>query len=229
MKHAIKWVSILIIMTVMWSTHAEEVWKITSLNWEPYSGATIASQGNAIQELRELLKKADIRLIVEFCPWKRAQLTAKGPDYVGYFPAWPEEVADGFVASPPIDWSEISILKRADTELEFNSIDELFEKYTVGIIHTYVYPKVITDAMAKYPNHVDKTPNEASLLKKLSVGRCQAAITDPNVMMYLAETEGISNITPVQVVMKKELVLALRDQPDNQARIDLLKKLLDSN
>ncbi len=46
--------------TVIFKVSAEEVWVITSLNWQPYSGAALANQGNSIQRLRELLKKDNI-------------------------------------------------------------------------------------------------------------------------------------------------------------------------
>ncbi len=217
-------VSVMMIFAV--NSYPEETWKITSLNWEPYSGAELTNQGNSVQKLRELLKKEGIRLIVEFYPWKRAQMLAKTKEYVGYFPAWPEEVYESFTASPAVDWSEVGILKHSGNRVSFESIDDLFKKYKVGVVQTYVYPKDIADAMKKYPDHTDGAPDEVSLLKKLSAGRHPVAITDPTVMMYLAVKNGIHNIEAVKVVMNKELVLAFRDDEDNMDRINLLKKLL---
>ena len=209
------------------NSYAEETWKITSLNWEPYSGDTLTSQGNAIQELREVLRKNGIRLLVEFYPWLRAQKKAKTKEYVGYFPAWPEEVAEGFIASPPVDWSEVALMKKSDLIIKYDSIDDLVKKYKVGIVKTYIYPQEIADALKKYPSNADGSPNELSLLKKLSKGRIQVAITDPNVMQYLASKQGIDNIEMMKVVMKKELVVAFRDDDDNKPNIKLLKELLN--
>lgn len=217
-------VSVMMIFAV--NSYPEEIWKIASLNWEPYSGAALADEGNSVQKLRELLKKEGISLTVEFYPWKRAQMLAKTKEYVGYFPAWPEEVYEGFIASPAVDWSEVGILKQSGNRVSFENIDDLFKKYRVGLVQTYVYPKEIADAMKKYPAHTDEAPDEISLLKKLSAGRHPLAITDPSVMMYLARRNGIDNVEPVKVVMKKELVLAFRDDEDNLDRINLLKKLL---
>lgn len=215
-----------IIITFANNSHAGETWKITSLNWEPYSGLELPDQGSSIQKLREILGKEGIRLIVEFYPWKRAQYKAKTKEYVGYFPAWPEEAADNFIVSLPVDWSEVGILKQSGSRVNFESIDALFKKYNVGVVQTYVYPKLISDAMKKYPDHVDRAPNEISLLKKLSAGRHSVAITDPNVMMYLAGKEGITNVETLKIIMKKKLIVAFRDDEDNRNRIHLLKKLL---
>jgi len=208
-------------------SYAEETWKITSLNWEPYSGDTLTSQGNSIQKFREVLRKKGIRLLVEFYPWLRAQKKAKTKEFIGYFPAWPEEVAEGFIASPPVDWSEVGLMKNSALDITFSSIDDLVKKYKVGIVKTYIYPDEITKALKKYPHHADGSPNELSLMKKLSKQRIKVAITDPNVMLYLASKEGIDNIELIKVVMKKELVVALRDTKDNKACINLLKELLN--
>ena len=219
--------ALFVVMIFAVNSPAEENWKIASLNWEPYAGAEMATQGNSIQKLRVLLRKEKINLIVEFYPWKRAQRIAEKKEYVGYFPAWPEEVYEGFTASPAVDWSELGIMKHSESSVYFESIDDLFKKYMVGIVQTYAYPKVIDDAVKKYPNHTENAPNEISLLKKLAMGRHPAAITDPTVMMYLAGRNGIYNVETVKVVMKKELVVAFRDDEDNRNRINLFRKLLN--
>lgn len=215
-------------VSIVWGSQAKaETWILTSLNWQPYSGAEMASQGNSIQKLRMLLKKQGITLVIEFYPWKRAQYRAGKPEYVGYFPAWPEEVAEGFVASLPVDWSVLGYIKQKNSNIEFDTIQRLFEKYKVGIVSTYVYPKVVQEAMKAYPKHVDYTPNEVSLLKKLSVGRFQVALTDPNVMMYLAEKKGIYNVEPMEKILEdKPLVIAFRKGADNQKRIVFFEKIL---
>ncbi len=83
------------------------------------------------------------------------------------------------------------------------------------------------DAIKKYPKNVDKSKDEVALLKKLSIGRHDVSITDPNVMMYLAKQEGISNVEPMEEIIEKTaLVIAFRDDAENHARIELLKELV---
>lgn len=221
---------IILIVTFMSNVYAEETWKIVSISWEPYSGPEIKNQGRSIQKLRELLQKENIKLIVEFYPWKRAKyLVKKDKEFVGIFPAWPEDVFDGALISPAIDWSEIAIIKVSGSVVNFNSIDELFEKYPIGIVSTYIYPKVITDAMAKYSHNVGYAPNERSLLKQLEGARELAAITDPLVMQYQAKKEGITNLEVISIIMQKELVLAFRDDEENRNRLTLLTRLIEES
>jgi len=216
----------IILCTVCDYSYADETWKITSLNWEPYSGDRLKSQGNSVQKLREILKKKGIRLLVEFYPWLRSQKKAASKEYIGYFPAWPEEVAEGFIASSIVDWSDVGLIKHKDVNLRSGNIEELIQHHCLGIVKTYVYPDEIANVVKKYASKVDGSPNEFSLLKKLSTRRIEIAITDPNVMIYLADKEGLSNIEPVRVIMKKELVVALRNDDENKHRIKILNQLL---
>lgn len=204
-----------------------ETWKITSLDWQPYSGSDMTNKGKSIQKLQTLLKAQGIDLVVEFYPWKRAQALAGQKDYVGYFPAWPEEVYSGFIASDPIDWSNLGALVASDSAIKWTTIDDLFKNNKVGIIETYAYPDYIQAAIKKYPNNVDKSPDETILLKKLSMKRIDAGLTDPDVTLYLAQKENITNIKVLnKSIEKKALVIAFRAGEDNKKRIELINKLL---
>jgi len=205
---------------------AGEIWKITSLDWQPYSDSKSPTQGNSIQKLRTLLKKADIDLIVEFYPWARAQEIAKQNGYVGYFPAWPEEVGEGFIASPAVDWSEVGVMTYIGSGLEWTSLEKLF-KSKVGLVSSYEYPEEIDKLAFSRPRNVDPTPNEMALLKKLSAARIDAAITDPTVMFYLAEEVGIDNIKVLKVLRKSALVVAFRNDAKNLEKMKVLEGLLE--
>ena len=200
-------------------------WKITSLNWEPYAGKNLPDQGKSIQKLRHLLAKKGIDLIVEFYPWRRARIIAKTEGYVGYFPAWPEEIEDGFTASPRIDWSQIAIMKRKNAHITYKSLSDLFKKYSVGVIRTYSYPGIIEKAIHNSPGNVDRAPNESSLLLKLSHNRHPVAITDPKVMLYLAKEKNITNVETAEIIMTKQLVIALKKCKETQDRIKIINSL----
>lgn len=205
---------------------AGEVWKIASLNWEPYSSALMTTQGNSIQKLRLLLKRVDIELVVEFYPWRRAQQLAKEPGYVGYFPAWPEEVVEGFTASPAVDWSSIGVMKRPGFNSAGEDLGKMFRESKVGLISTYVYPESISREAARHASSVSYAPNEKSLLRMLSKGRYDYAITDPYVMGYLADFAGEYQVEVDRVLMKKALVLAIRNDEHTRDRLELLGRLL---
>ncbi|MCP4115019.1 MAG: amino acid ABC transporter substrate-binding protein [Desulfobacteraceae bacterium] len=205
-------------------------WRITSLDWQPYSGSDMRDQGKSIAILKDVLARNGIELIVEFYPWRRAQYLARQPKYLGYFPAWPEEVAEGFVASQPVDWSYIGVLAPTGSNLTWENIDTLYKNHKVATIVTYAYPREIEDAMKRFPGNVITSPNETLCAKMLVGKRAEAAITDPNVMLYSAKQVGITNIEILKKdLRKKALVIALRNDDANRERIEFLNKILTEN
>ena len=88
MKHFNVIIFILLLsFTLGTAARAGEVWRITSLDWQPYSDSQSSTLGKSVEKLRSLLKNEGIDLIVEFYPWARAQDIAQQDGYVGYFPA----------------------------------------------------------------------------------------------------------------------------------------------
>ena len=204
---------------------AAEKWKITSLAWEPYSGKNLPDHGKSIVKLRQALQLSGIKLEVEFLPWARAKTTATQPGYIGYFPAWPEEVEENFVASPPIDWSEISIMARRRICIPDN-IDSLFARHIVGLVKTYQYPEEIDKAAKRYSDNVDQAPDENSLVRKLARGRCEVAITDPSVMKYYAKKNGIENIVVLKQLFTTPLVVAIKKSEYSDRILEIITKAL---
>lgn len=208
---------------------AGQFWRVASLNWEPYSGAEMSTQGNVVQRLRCLLKAVDVQLLVEFYPWARAQEFAKEPEFEGYFPAWPEEVLPGFLASEPLAWSDVSVMTYAGSNVEWTDLETLFKEQYVGLIRTYAYSDAVMKLAKQYAENVTLLPSETSLLKKLSRGHISAAITDSAVMQYLAERMALGNIKFLKELKRKPLVMAFRDTPENRKRLALLNMLITDN
>ncbi len=204
-----------------------ETWKITSLEWPPYSGKDLEGNGTAIEALRSALKTKGIELVVEFYPWERAQKMASDPGYVGYFPAWPEEVGEGFVGSNGVQNSTVGVLFKKGADIQWTSVNELFSKYKVGLIKSYVYPAAIQKASAANPGNTSPASNEETLLKKLAGGRMDVAITDPKVMLFYAQQANISDIEASTATLEeKPLVVSFADKPENQSRLKLLNEIL---
>ncbi len=61
----------LLLTVILLPTVYAEVWRITSLNWQPYSGDDLPHRGSAITLLSKVLETEGIILEVEFYPWSR--------------------------------------------------------------------------------------------------------------------------------------------------------------
>lgn len=204
------------------------VWRIASLQWQPYSGSDLEGEGRSIEALRHLLASSNIELQVDFFPWKRAKDYARSKDYIGYFPAWPDEVDSGFVPSPAVDWSWISVIHHKEIAVTHKSLSHLFRDYRVAIISSYTYPKEIYIAAKAYPEHTFSISDEYSMLMMLSHQHIDIGITDGDVVRYYADKLGVSNVGTAFHLMRIPLVIALRDTPDNQQVINEITVMLNS-
>ncbi|MES0808951.1 hypothetical protein ABLO27_05680 [Roseibium sp. SCPC15] len=207
-----------------------ETWKIAAPEWPPYASATLAKNGKAIAALRNALAKAGIDLKVEFMPWTRAQTVAGSPDYTGYFPAWPEEVLDGFTASDPVAWSMVGIAQRSDTTIEWSTLEDLFLNYRVGFVKTYVYPSDMQRQIYRYYDPDDGAENEQDLARVLAAGRVDVALTDPIVMLHTAQDLSLDGIDEtVTILQRHPLVLAFTKHGNYEDKLRLLNGLLSEN
>lgn len=218
--------ALILALTIVSPAVAGEKWKITSLAWEPYSGHDLSHQGKSIEKLRKALQACDVELVVEFFPWARAKATATQPGYIGYFPAWPEEVKEGFIASPPVDSSKIAIMSQGKRNIP-KDLDSIFATNIVGLIKNYTYPEEIEKVAKRHKRNIDAAPDENSLVRKLIRGRCDLAITDPAVMKYYAQKNGLKNIVILKELSTNPLVLAIRKSEQSEHILKILTKALN--
>ena len=209
------------------STLIAETWRIAALEWPPYASPDLPNDGIAVQVLRDILQTVDIDLHVEYMPWPRAQALARTGAYVGYFPAWPEEIKPGFIASEPIVTSVVGVIQRKEAPIDLGPIDTVFEDYRVGYVNTYVYPSPIQRQIDDPRNTGNGCDNERDLARKLSAGRVDLAITDPLVILHFAKDLGIEGLEAHPTTLfEKPLVLAFPNQFAFDSRREILNNLL---
>ncbi len=112
-------------------------------------------QGSAIEKFRQLFAKDNIELQADFPPRKRAKRIARSnEEYIGVYPAWPLEVSTPVLVSPTIACSSIAVFANIDSHVQYTSIEQLFQDYSVGLVKAYVYPKMIEWVRIKYPRNI---------------------------------------------------------------------------
>lgn len=204
-----------------------ETWRIASLEWPPYSGSALQDGGLAVQALRAALGRADIDLVVDYMPWTRAHAIAKSPAYVGYFPAWPEEVLEGFAPSLPVSQSVVGAVMNADADLNWSNVEDLFDRHRIGFVGSYVYPIEIQREILEHYQVEDGAENEHDLARVLAAGRVDVVLTDPNVLRFVAAELSIkSRDYKVHVFHEHPLVMAFTKRAGFAEKRDLLNNLL---
>lgn len=206
---------------------AVEKWKITSLDWQPFSGKTLPDGGAGIAVLRAALKAEGIELVVEFYPWTRAIETAKEPGYAGVYPSWPEDVGEGFTRSPVLFKSAVGFVEPKAKPLVWNKLDDLKGK-TIGTVQDYgntaEFMKLVKAGTIKTQVVVDDVTN----IKKVAAGRIDGAFIDLANLDYFLKNDAKDIAASVQanpkVLDTKDLVLGINDKFANKNAVDILKR-----
>ena len=208
-------------------TMAAEKWKVTSLDWQPFTGKALPEGGAGIAVLRAALKAEGIELVVEFYPWTRAIETAKDPSYAGFYPSWPEDVGEGFIKSPVLFKSAVGFVEPKAKPLVWTTLDDLKGK-TIGTVQDYGntpdFMKHIKSGAIKTQVVVDDLTN----IKKVAGGRIDGAFIDLVNLDYYLKNDAKDIAASVQANPKslgtKDLVLGINAKFVNKNAAEILKR-----
>lgn len=170
------------------TAHAQQVVKLTSTEWCPFTCIAEPEKGFGSLVVREAFKAAGVTAEAEYVPWLRAVEKAKNSTEVsGYFLAYPEEVQDGFVASPPMFSSRIG-LALLDTKTAPSATVAALKGLKIGVVAGYGNSKILTDAIAAGLK-TDEVPDDSTNIRKLAAGRIDAIEIDEFVLAHLLRTD----------------------------------------
>jgi polar amino acid transport system substrate-binding protein len=205
---------------------ADDVVRISTLDWPPYTGKDLPSGGATTEVVRAAFEKAGLDVEVEYRPWKRAiDMAADGTDgVIAYFPGYHCHHREGFVASEPIGNGPLGFAENVEAPIIWSSLDDIGEQQLkIGTVLGYANTdefdaKVGTGWIIAIPSNDDVTN-----LKKLMRRRIDAVVIDALVLEYLKATEpslkdGAEklqfNEKPLE---EKTLYLCFRDDDDGRA------------
>lgn len=171
------------------AAHAETV-KLTSLEWPPYTGAALPSQGGVTEIVRKALSSQGHALEVEFLPWNRAVNKAeKGTDgVVGYFPEYYSDDTKN-TQSDAIGFGPLGLVENIGSPILWAGINDL-KALRLGVVDGYINTTEIDTAIAanQFPN-LNLAPHDASNIMLVGANRLDAAVIDKFVLGYLLETD----------------------------------------
>lgn len=168
---------------------AENVVRLTSLDWPPYTRA--ADPHGAIEDVvRQAFKAVGYTLVVDYLPWNRAVENASSdPRYVGYFPEYASDaIAADFIFSAPVGRGPLGLAERKAQPVSWRTLDDL-SQIPIGVVSGYVNTRAFDQRVADGRLHVDEAQSDAQNLRKLVAGRVRAVVIDGNVMTYLLRND----------------------------------------
>jgi len=165
-------------------------YKITSLDWAPYTNDKLPAQGASSAVVTEAFKAAGNTLKIEFYPWSRAVDMAKTDKaYIGYFPEYYSKANEAdFLYSDPIGVGPLVFVERKSDPVKWDSYDSLKSK-RIGVVKDYVNTDELDAKIASKMLKSDEAPDDAKNILKLAAGRVDVAVIDVNVFNYLVKND----------------------------------------
>ncbi len=199
-------------------THADTLY-LTSLEWPPYSSASMPSQGVSVAVAKAALESMGHELVVEFFPWSRAiALATYNPKYSGYFPEYYYESED-FLFSDPMGKGPLGFVENVDNPVEWSSLSDL-TSVRIGVVQDYINTEALDQMIANGEISAQPVMSDAQNVLKVASGRIDMAVIDSNVLSYLLESDSrmAMAIGKVQMndtlLVEKELYIAFKNNAE---------------
>ncbi len=214
---------------------AEKSIKLSSLDWPPYTGPSLADKGATAAVVKAAFEAAGYKVQIDFFPWERAVAMAKDANsgYAGYFPEYfSADNEKDFLYSAPIGNGPLGLAQNTTAPITFGSIDDL-SKIKIGVVQGYLNTEEFDKRVAAGQIKTEEVVSDVQNVKKLEAKRIPAAVIDANVLQYLLKTEAASAKGKVDmhstVLEDKKLFICFRKGPQGdeyaKALAEGLKKI----
>lgn len=182
-----------------------EVVTLTSLDWCPYTCANSSGQGVTSAIVRAAFKSQGYDLKIQFLPWNRAVFNARNePEVAGYFPEYPGSTP-GFKLSPEIGFGPLGLVEAVDKPVVWKTVADL-ANVKLGIVSGYLNTPDLDQRISAHAQPIDMAMDDASNIRKVGVGRIDAAVIDANVFNYLLKNDPSLAVVKTKVRMNPRLL-----------------------
>lgn len=221
----------LLLFSILLSPQAQakgERWLIATLEWPPFICSKCPGNGAAGAALRKVLKSENITVEYAFYPFVKARKVADKQNFVGYYPAWREELLEGFELSAPLFSSPLVFLENRKKPLVWKKLSDLKGKkfaVTSGYGNTGEFNKLADDKLIMIEEFLD----DDVPLKRLNEGAVDGILMDYSVAQYYLnevypQYKKNIEINP-RIIEKKELYLVFNSF--SKAQRHRFKKILE--
>ncbi|ATQ76406.1 ABC transporter [Massilia violaceinigra] len=164
--------------------------RLSSLEWPPYTGASLPRQGAMTSVIAAALASMGYRLEVQFFPWTRATALIKhNSPFAGYYPEYLSPgLARDFLISDPIGSGPLGFAYHAAAPVQWDTMTDL-SKYRIGVVEGYVNTDEFDTRVRQGKQRVDAAVNDKQNLRKLAARRVPLVLIDRRVYDHLIRND----------------------------------------
>jgi len=141
--------------------------------------------GAGAKVLRTALKAIDVEVEFVFLTWSRAVKEGAHQKYVGYYPAWPEDVFAGFKASDVAFKSPLGFIEPKGRPLRWEKLSDLKGK-VIGTAQDYGNTVEFNNLVKSGVIKTEVVISDDTNIRKVAAGKLDGAVIDiANAKYYL--------------------------------------------
>lgn len=207
--------------------------RLASLDWPPYTGATLQGQGETTVLLKQVFTSMGLEVHTEFLPWSRAIRASEKPNalYAGYFPEYHTSNPD-FILSDSLGISELGFVEATAKPLGQLSF-AMLPTLQLGVVQDYVNLQGVDSMMSTKQLQPQLAISDRQNVLKVALGRLDLAVIDRRVLAYLLQNDPeVKRLAAGKVQFNDSLIelktlhLALRREQAHQQLIEKFNQQL---
>lgn len=213
-------------------TTTAQTLKFSTLEWPPYTGASLQGQGETSLLLRRIFQQLGYQVQVDVLSWPDAMalVNQQQQGFRGFFPEYP--LTDPrYIQTAAIGYSELGLVEPVQAPLLLTSVQQL-TRLKIGVVEGYLnMPELETLIAAGKIRPVRNLSDRHNILQ-VAAGQLDAAVIDKRVLNYLLQhdAELAAVATRVQFSQSlsehRSLHLVLPANPANQALVNAFNQQL---
>lgn len=158
--------------------------RLSTINWEPYTGESLPDHGFFSELVTEALARAGYRVEFQYRPWKRALHEAKKGDVHGLMDAYWKKDRVGFLDYPDVVWKvREEFIALRDNPVKYSGKLGDLKDVVIGSLRGSAQDEELRAAGIRTDVVTDQRQNVEKLLK----GRIDAMLIPNSIFFYHAE------------------------------------------
>lgn len=161
--------------------------QLASLEWMPFSGATLPDDGLSGAVITEVEKRLGNKVKVQYFEWKDAIAKVEADaSFAGYFPVYytSERAETKCHLSQPIGKSETGIGYLKQSPVQWKTVGDL-AAFKIGVVEGYANSPEFDAAVKQGKQSVESTSSDTNNVRKLVAKKVPGIVVDKQVLRFL--------------------------------------------
>ncbi len=181
--------SFLMVLLPFTQATGQDVVRIATLEWPPFSSKTLEGEGLSLKLIRDAFETSGREVEYSFLPWSRALKLFASGHFDAVAPKYYDEAHLGVCHfSTAFQLSPLGFVVLKNNEITWKTLSDL-KDFHIGVVNGYSNTMAFDALSEKNIIQTEPVVDDYTNIMKVAKGRIPMAVIDKNVMDYLLKTD----------------------------------------